>query len=218
MTDIAINPVADWGGHYNGTYNTGISNTFRMMDAKHGFIRFNFSSIPAGNTCDFASLSVYNNNYALTDPVFNLYAITDDNGDWVEGTKNGAVAGAGEPCVNAKAADGSGGITTAWATPLYVDTLLANYSYVGVIPLYTKIELIFNAAGLAKLQTWFGQETNNGFYMHKASAGNCTIVSREWGTAGQRPLLSFTHTAPSGALLKVNMNAQMQSLNGGMHG
>lgn len=45
------------------------------------------------------------------------------------------------------------------------------------------------------------------------------FASANHATAGYRPVLTVTYTeAASGALLKVNFNAQMQSLTGGFHG
>jgi len=53
----------------------------------------------------------------------------------------------------------------------------------------------------------------------KESVNSAVWGLKEHTTADYRPLLSVTYTeAASGALLKVNFNAQMQSLTGGFHG
>ena len=228
MTTSTFYPAADLvlGQFYRVTFNGGACPN-NLYSGFSCLFRFDLSSIPASATIDSAYIrlvkvdapsSSYN-----SPQVF--YKIADANGDWIEGTKNNTLAGAGEPCYNAKCADGSGGVTTAWAGGAgckaagtdYVNTVLASGNTNRADDQYTAYQIDFNADGLAVLESWFGEATNNGLLLKEY------VYSSVWGlkehaTADYRPLLSVTYTAASGALLKVNMNGNMQSLTGGFHG
>jgi len=188
-------------------------------------LRFDLSSIPTGMTCESATLKLYKGSAAgtLRARVANLYKISDANGDWIEGTKNNATALEGEPCWNAKEADGSGGVKVAWAGSEGLSTAGTDYLGTALAPqittersdeLGTEYTFTFNATGLSVLEEWFGNATNNGFLVVETGAVNFCL--REHATEAYRPVLSVTYT--SGGLLKSNMNAGMQNLSGGMRG
>ena len=187
---------------FDETYNNG-ANTILTNQEGLWLLRFDLSSIGAEATCTAVSLKFKKTNAASTNRERDayVYSIANADADWVEGTKNGALAGAGEPCWNAKAADGSGGVTTAWgggagapscdaakmSTNLYVNRADA----VGTV--YTKD---FNAAGIAKVQGWFGKATNGGIFIQWSSYyGGVEVGSSENSTEGNRPILSVTYTA-----------------------
>ncbi len=97
----------------NATFNYGTRDSFQASPALMGF---DVQSIPADATCNSTTLYVYAYN-AGTSLAFTqyVYSVAAANKDWIEGTKTGAQALAGESCWNALAADGAGGITTKWA-------------------------------------------------------------------------------------------------------
>ena len=225
MTDVNIAVTAGVGADtivYSGAANNNygvftplqvLANTIKIL------IRFDLSGIPSSATCTAATLtltSTINQPVAVT---YNAYKITDANGDWVEGTKNAATAGTGEPCWNNKFYNttnwaGAAGLATAGTD--YIDTVLATVT--SALTANTGLAIAFNASGLTVLQSWFEDASNNGLLITVAGTSTYTFHSGEAETVGYHPVLSITYTEASGTLLKVNMNAQMQSLNGGIHG
>lgn len=191
--------------------------------------RFILSSISSDATCTAATLA-----YTLvqvTDQsrtsAFNIYEVKDANGDWIEGTSNNTTAKEGEPTLAAKEADGSGGVKTAWAggsnfsatpgtdfesTALATQITLDDGDPVGTVYTFT-----FNAAGISKLQSWFGDATNNGFAVKSSSSVTMYMGTAENATESYRPVLSVTYTA-AGTFIPVNMMANTQNLTAGMRG
>ena len=212
------------------TYNYGASTylrTYYNSQNQKILIRFDCSSVLATSTVTAAKMELYKNDAltALGASILSSYGITAANGDWIEGTKNGAVAGSGEPCWNAKAADGAGGVTTAWAGSAglstagtdYVNTVLGTAAVNGADAQYTKYTMTLNADGLAVIQGWLGAVNTNYGLMLRANTWSYGFCSSEHGTESYRPLLSVTYTA-AGGLHRINMNAQMSNLTGGIHG
>ena len=208
-------PTANIGIRDEIQLSTGASN-------RRPLLRFDLYSIDPSKIIQSALLKLTPKaNY--NSATYNLFQVSDDNGNWIEGTKNGTLAGAGEPCWNAKQADGSGGVTEAWAGSAglstagidYINTVLATLT--SALTANTQLEIPFNAAGLAILQSWFGDANNNGFLFLTNTSTQTLFHSGEATTESYRPVLTVTYTE-AGGLLKVNMNAQMQSLNGGMRG
>ena len=99
------NPTYNYGARVNIGANISVNKIVSLL-------RFDLSSIPAGSTCTSAKMVLRHTTDLANEITFSLYKVTDANGDWVEGVSLG-LAKAGEPCWNAKAADGSGGVTTA---------------------------------------------------------------------------------------------------------
>jgi hypothetical protein len=184
-----------WINNANPTYNYGIY----IYCKSKALLRFDLSSIDSSDICTDADLYMTPAENNTGSVVNNIYKVSDANGDWIEGTKNGAAAGSGEPCWNAKEADGSGGVTTAWAGSAGLSTAGTDYentslaTYTGAYAAGTAIELPFNESGLTVLQSWFGEVTNNGLLF--VNNGNQYIGMGENGTAARRPVLSVTYTA-----------------------
>lgn len=169
-------------------------NVYDVSTSRVFLQRFILSAIPAGATCISAvahyvkASSVPNGTVNVT-----LYRISDANGDWVEGPTYGGLAAAGEPCWNAKAADGAGGVQTAWAGSAGLGTSGTDYDAtpIGsfVIPANATAGDEYTAElDPAVVEGWFGQSTNNGILM-KADAAAEYIGSAEHETTGFRPWL-----------------------------
>jgi hypothetical protein len=181
-------------------------------------IRFILSDIAASAVCTAASmyLTLYANNSITT--TNSVYKISDANGGWVEGTKSNTGAGTGDSCWKQKAynvADwaGSAGLSTAGTD--YIDTVIASYSSSGG-DAGDADEFVFNASGLAVLQDWFGDASNNGFLIVTAGNLEYRYATSEHATESYRPVLSVTYTA-GGALRRINTSS-FQQLTGGIHG
>jgi len=191
-----------------GTSNKGTDTSFSLITTqRRATIRFDLSGIPSGQVCTAATLKLYWRDTNGVDDTISLYKITDANGNWVEGT-SATPAASGDPCWNAKKADGSGGVTTAWAGSAglstagtdFVNTVIASAVTPSTVSNYALFEIPFNAAGLLVLTGWFTQATNNGILMVRTD-GTTTpnFRSKEDATAGYRPVLSVTYEdAPPG--------------------
>lgn len=231
MTDVNIAVTAGVGAdtrianHTNPLIqnsNYGASVTLMTSNnatyGKRSLFRFDLSTISSSVTITAATLKLYSSG-ATAAQTFSVYKIADANGDWIEGTQVTGAAETGSPCWNYKAYHastptnwaGSAGLSTAGTD--YVNTVLATKTLSAAIADTDLMEVVFNAAGLAVLQDWLGDATNNGLIMMSNSSDE-SFHSGESTTEAYRPVLSITYTE-AGTLLKVNMNAQMQSLNGG---
>ena len=234
MTDVNIAITAGVGadtyilketdGHAANNNNFGASTTLRTRYISTNYVkkilfRFDLSSIPSTATIVSATLKMYSSG-ATQAQTYTIYKITDANGDWIEGTGAGAAV-VGAPCWNYKAYHastptnwaGSAGLSTADTD--YVNTVLATAT-LGSIADTELISIPFGASGLTVLQDWFGDASNNGLLLITSGTDEY-YHSGESTTESYRPVLSITYTE-AGALLKVNMNGNMQSLTGGMHG
>lgn len=194
-------------------------------------LRFDCSSIDATATCTAVNMKFYKTQTFAEDKptTLTLYSVAEANGDWIEGTgMASANAAAGEPCYDAKEADGSGGVTTAWAgsegcRTSGTDFEATSFGSVAVNKnetVGTEYTITFNASGIARVENWFGSpNTNYGLCMRNTGSNITTQHgSSENTTTGYRPVLSVTYTAAAtGALRRTNMNAQMQSLTGGFN-
>lgn len=206
MTTATFYPVDDCDLRH-ATRNTGASTYLQLSNVKQ-LLRFSLSSISSSAIINSATLRFTVEHVTLQSrtTAFRIYKIADANGDWIEGTKNYTTAGAGEPTMNCKEADGSGGITTYWAGggnfgvagTDYVNTELASYLSISdscsVGDTYT---FTFNASGLAVLQDWFGDVTNNGLVTSSGTSVNIGLASKEHATESYRPVLSVTYTTGS---------------------
>jgi len=180
---------------------------------RSSLLRFVLSSIPAGAIITSATLNLYNTANTTIDSTVSLFQISDANGDWIEGTSVATTAKAGESCWNAKVADGSGGVTTAWAGTVglttagtdYIDTVLASLLVASGTSANTKNEIPFNEDGLAVLQSWFGDATNNGFIVRSVGSTIGTYHSKEATTEGYRPVLTIVYEAAATALTAADL-------------
>lgn len=213
MTDVSIAITTGVGADNqvqstSATYNKGIEINFSLIaTARRYKCRFDLSGIPAGNVAIAATLKLYHANTNGINNTYGVYKISDANGNWIEGTQNSALALSGEPCWNAKAANGSGGVTTAWAGSAglmtavtdYINTVIASASTGGSITANAALDFTFNADGLAVLSSWFGQATNNGMLIFPTAATTTGgFHSKEAATAGYRPTLDITYVPASG--------------------
>jgi len=162
-------------------------------------LRFDLSLIPSGAIISAATLMLTSTDN-FTSSTFNIYKITDANGDWIEGTVTGS-AEIGSPCWSKKVYNtvnwaGSAGLETAGMD--YVNTIIATAT--GALTKDTGIGLVFNAAGLEVLQSWFGAANNNGllFVTTGTSGSGYIFHSKQATTAEYRPVLSITYTEAGG--------------------
>ena len=175
----------------NSTKNYGAASTaIGYLANEKWLFRFILSSIDSSNIATAASLIVTKASPkdSTRTTTYNLYEIATANGDWIEGTKDGATAGSGEPCWDAKAADGAGGVTTAWAGSAgmstagtdYVNTSLASANMLRHDEIYTQYTYTLNASGLAVITSWFGDATNSGLCFSPAilEAALCPNATR----------------------------------------
>jgi len=190
--------------------------------------RFVLSSIPSTATCTACSitLTVTGNEYTGTgDSTLSFFKVADANGDWIEGTKDNDTAGEGEPCHSYKKYSattptnwaGSAGMGTAGTD--YVNTTLGYFTWLHAEEVGTQKTAAFNADGLAVIQDWFGDETNNGLVaITTAGYGFRSPYSAysEHTTESYRPKLTVTYTT-GGALRRINTSS-FQQLTGGIHG
>jgi len=184
----------------SATYNYGASVTLYSHNAYNGssLHRFNLSTIPASATCTAAKLAVTASAiyYGATGRKFIIYQIASANGDWVEGTADGAEE-TGSPCYSYKAFHAS--TPTNWAGSAglsspgtdYVNTIIGELEVTDTVAANTTVEIPFNASGLAVIKSWFGESTNSGILLRFAVASN--IHSREASTESYRPTLTVTY-------------------------
>lgn len=166
-------------------------------------LQFDLSGIPAGSTCNSATLYLHHQATSTASAwTVNVYAIKAANGGWVEGTKSGAQAGAGEPCWDAKEADGAGGVTTAWAGSEGCSTSGTDYEAVAIgsfsgnraDAVGTEYSAALSAATVA---TWFGTPNSNyGMLLKVASGAVDYLYSSGYVLLAYRPHLVVDYTAP----------------------
>lgn len=191
-----VNTAQDVNLHSTAhTFNCGLHGAVQFGDYNYGLIMFNLSAIPAGSTVTDAKLylGLYEGGGNA-----NIYAVLAANGGWIEGTGDFDLALEGEPCWDAKEADGSGGVQTAWAggsngcgvvgTDISSDpigTLAAGSSGVFAVDLDTDT-----------VQGWIGEtNTNYGILIIPTTTSSNHIALSEYGTAEYRPKLVVEYIA-----------------------
>jgi len=193
----------------DATRNFGASVLSKDALTQRLLFRFDLSSITASAICSAATFKITKSDTgSATLLTHNLFKIADANGDWIEGTTNNATAKAGEPCWNAKVADGSAGVTTAWAGSAGMSTAGTDYinTIIGTAQIQrsdasnTQYTFTLNSDGLEVLQSWFGDVTNNGILYQSDSLSYLSITFHlsEATTESYRPVLSVTYTAGGG--------------------
>jgi hypothetical protein len=160
---------------------------------------WDLSVIPAGSIVNSATLKLYQAGSAAAN-AFTLTAfdILVGNSGWIEGTKNNATAGAGEPCWNYKAYN-----TVAWAGSVGLGTSGTDYNAANIgtdtgnrsDPNGTEYAIALAPAAVA---AWLGNAANYGIKVI-TSTGCGAIASAENATAARRPLLEIDWTAAGGA-------------------
>ena len=185
----------------NATINYGSFSTLYVRSNRSGLLRMIAQSVPAGATCNSATLTMTAISTPGVDQTISVYAIASANGNWVEGTKGGLIAAAGEPCWNAKEADGSGGVTTAWAGSAglstsgtdYVAAALGSFAFGTAHSAGDQLSTTLTAA---TVQSWFGEATNDGLLQWGTSAttAGAGMASSDHATASYRPKLTVEYT------------------------
>jgi hypothetical protein len=186
--------VASWAA----TWNTGISDKISVdTSVLSGLLKFDLSSIPTAATLNSANLYLYHyaidGNQAFT---INTYSIASGNATWTEGTKNWAVAGAGEPTWNGLAANGSGGVTTTWAGSVglgtdgtdYESTELGSFNGMSGQAVGTEYATTLTTS---RVQDWITTPSTNYGLLIKGIVSNKTgnFCSSDYTTPTQRPKL-----------------------------
>lgn len=200
-----------WLDAANPTYNNGATIYLHQHSAP-GLLRFDLSAIPAGSICDSAVLHLYKANVAggAEARTLSVYSISAANSDWIAGTKSGKLAGSGEPCWGAKAADGSGGVTTAWAGSAGCATSGTDYEAAAMGTCagnrsnaqYTHYEISLNPTRVAG---WFGSPNTNYGMRIAWNDNSMYICSNEWSQSQYRPLLSVTYSTSSPAAHRLSL-------------
>lgn len=188
------------------TNNRGVYGT--LMNTMPGIIKFDLSSIPSSATCVSAVMTPYQ---VSSGPAgassCTVYSIAVGNADWIEGTKANTLAGAGEPCWNARQADGAGGVLAPWAGSAGLSTAGTDYeaAAMGSVafdrsdPDGTPYAITLNAV---RVQGWFGVISTN-YGMKLVPTGNVGgLGSSDHATAAYRPSLSVTYKLPSAGLFR----------------
>lgn len=178
-------PTNNGGGHAN----------FQFATSQRCLIRFDLQAIPAGATCTGATLYLYHSYTAEGGGTVtvSVYEISDANGDWLAGDNDISLANAGENCWNAKAADGAGGVTTAWAgsaglgtaTTDYKTPAVGSFSFNGGSDIGTEFTCALDET---TVESWFGQASNNGLIMWPDSNSG-HVAQSDNATSGYRPKL-----------------------------
>ena len=187
-----VNTAADVNLHQTAaTYNGGTHDAVQFGSYNYALMRFDLSAIPAGTTILSAKLTLGLYEGGGGADVFPVLAA---NAGWIEGTRNLQLALAGEPCWNALAADGAGGVTTPWAGG-------ANGCGVAGVDIGTRIgQLTAAAAGvyevdldLDTVRGWFGV-ANPGILIKPTTTSPYHIALSEYVTAGYRPKLTVLYS------------------------
>jgi len=187
-TFLASNYVTNnYGIHTSCVYSTALSK---------GLMRWDLSSIPAGTVVNSAVLTLRVNTAILADRTLTFYPVSAANGDWTEGAVSHVQAQAGEPCWNAKCADGSGGVTTAWAGAAgmatagvdYVDAVMGSAAWLASMSAGQTLDVSLDTRVVA---TWLGAVTNDGMMavVLPTIGGIALLDSSDSGTSSARPKL-----------------------------
>jgi len=187
----------------NPTWNYGTREFLGMRPGnRHSLIRFDLSSIPSGAIPVSSVLSLFA--IQATSNAGNLtgFRVLPANAGWAEGTKNAALAGAGECCWDALAADGAGGVTTAWAggAGCFASGVDISAVAVGDVVWPTggaagdQLDLPISNAEMTSLLS-----ANNGLVCWRTGSGYDwpTVYSSDHATASYRPKLVVDYTLPA---------------------
>ena len=171
-----------------------------------GLLEFDLSSIVATATCTAATLSMFASQTGAANAWgMPVYSIASGNAGWVEGEGTGtAYAASGEHCWEALAADGLGGVTTAWAGTAGLSTSGTDYEATAIGALSGNREDAVGTEYQATLTTtrvagWFGAvNTNYGMTLRWTVGNQHFLALSDHATAGYRPKLVVVYTVPGG--------------------
>lgn len=191
------------------TFNGGTHGSFapRGPAKERSLLRFNLAAIPAGSTCVSAKLYLYHKDAPEGAPnpcTGNIYSVASANGDWVAGTKSIALADEDECCWNAKAADGSAGVKTAWAGAVGCGTVgtdteadaIGSYSVDPGDAIGTEYEIELDTDRVAE---WFGgSDDNYGIIIYPTNNSEIHLAQSDYVTTAYRPKLVVEYTEVGG--------------------
>jgi hypothetical protein len=187
------------------TYNLGAHSDFEAVaNVQNGLMRFILAGIPETRLCLGADLHMFKTSSVSVVPMTcSIHKVSDANGDWIPGEGDLELAAAGEPCWNAKEADGSGGITTGWAGSAgcstagtdYEITEIGTWSWNSGDAVGTHYTIPLSAA---EVQEWFGQAANNGIVI-LPSGGSGRHLGWSEQAAAYRPYLVVRYLEPGAA-------------------
>ena len=165
---------------------------------QHALLKFDLSSLSASYTCVSAKLYLYHDYTAEGDGLNTgkVYSVSAANWPWIEGTGDIKIAKQGEPCWNAREADGSEGVQRAWAGSAgcstagvdYESDAIGAWSFNANQPKGYEIVIDLNTD---RVQQWFGSpNTNYGIILvADDNIPSAHVGSAESATAGYRPKL-----------------------------
>jgi hypothetical protein len=182
-------------GAVNNNYGAAVA--LRTTDTQKTLIEFDLSGITADATCNSATLSMWSIN-SFTEVTFNIHEIAAANGDWVEGTKTGALE-AGSSCWNYKIAP-----TDNWAGSVGLSTEGTDYGadVIGTItyPDEAADTEAQSSLDITAVEGWFGEtNTNYGILLIGSGGSDRSWHSSDGETAGYRPKLVVDYTTAAGA-------------------
>jgi hypothetical protein len=201
------------------TRNGGAHPDFQLdpSGGQKAVMRFDLSGLSEDDECVQATLYLYHSYSAEggNEITATAYSVSAANGDWIEGVGNIAIALEGEPCWNAKEADGEEGVQTAWAGSAGMSTSGTDYEATALgstqidpgddIGTEYQIELTPE-----RIQEWFGAtNTNHGIVVFNTNGNGAPhLGSSDHITTGYRPklvVLYATATTPSDDLTASNL-------------
>lgn len=168
--------------------------------------KFDVSAIAPSATCDLATLTIVNQ-YTCDPSSFRFFNLTQANQGWVEGTKLGALAGTGEPCHNARRADGAGGVLEAWAGAAGCSVSGVDYEATELGTLTLAVRTSANstnnvALSPSRVQQWWSVPSNYGILETGLTPSKAiTTYTSEFSTAARRPKLTINYTLGGGPIL-----------------
>jgi hypothetical protein len=183
----------------NSSNNYGTSPRLLNGVAYRGLLKFDCSPVPNGAICVSGTYSLFQDNSQAAG-AFTLthYSIASGNSAWIEGTKGGSTAGAGEPCwdylgYNTVTWAGSAGLATSGTD--YVAAAIGSVSGNRSDANGTEYAAALTAS---VVQTWFGTSTVNYGVKTTPSATMGAIGSSDNTVATRRPKLVVVYTVPGG--------------------
>ncbi len=191
------------------TWNAGILNEivagcFGVNNIQHTLIEFDISSIAGTITAATLAICISNVTYSYASTTIDLYEIAAANETWIEGTRGAGIALAGEPCWNAKEADGAGGVTTAWAGSVGCSTAGTDWINTKIGTLTVPNPVVLNgsfstALTAAVVNGW--RTSNPGMFMRSTSeavSNGAHMHSSDAVTAANRPMLTVIWSTAQG--------------------
>ena len=194
------------------TRNYGVATTTSMASNDKPLCEFDLSSIPESATCDSATVYYYQAGSAGAAAwTVSVYSIAIGNDAWIEGTQNNTQALAGEPCWNALAADGAGGVTTPWAGSAGLLTSGIDYEASSIGSFSgnrsdangTEYSTLLTAA---RIEGWFGASNTNHGILLTTTAWAGALGLSDHATPGYRPKLVVNWTAAGGGSLVISLS------------